>query len=120
MQKASAETQQISSVSFGSASCIDLSGNTITVRLFGVIPIQTIRLADVYYLRLATKDELTMAYLFFNWTSFLPRSRTARPVYVLQTTSRRRVFLKLEGLEHFRLRKAIGRQLENERQRIAA
>jgi len=97
-----------------------LSGNIIKRRLFGFIPIQSIPLADVHYLRLATYEELiTPAYLLFNWPQLLPHHRSVRPVYILQTKTRRRIFLKLGAGAHFRLRQAIGQQREQQ-QRMAA
>jgi hypothetical protein len=50
-----------------------------------------------------------MTYLFFNWLQFLPFRRARRPVYILQTTRSKRIFLKLEGESHFILRQAISR-----------
>ncbi len=107
-------------VSIGSVCSHELSGNIITSRLFGFIPVQSIHLADVHYLRLATNDELTPVYLLFNWSRFLPQQHSVRPVYILQTKTRRRIFLKLGGGAHFRLRQAIGRQHEQRQRRLAA
>jgi hypothetical protein len=98
----------------------ELTGNIIRRRLLGLIPVQSIHLADVQYLRLATYDELlTPTYLLFHWPRLLPHHRSVRPVYVLQTKTRRRIFLKLEAGAHFKLRQAIGRKREQE-QRLAA
>ncbi|RKX47437.1 MAG: hypothetical protein DRP64_00995 [Verrucomicrobia bacterium] len=107
-------------ISLGSVCSYELCGNTIMVRLFGLLPVQTIHLADVHYLRLAARDEPTTAYLLFNWPQLLPHYRSVSPVYVLQTHKRRRIFLKLNGRAHFKLRQAIGRQHEHRPQRIAA
>lgn len=106
--------------SLGSACSYELSGNIIKSRLFGFIPVKSIHLDDVHYLRLATCDELTPTYLLFNWPQFLPHHRSVRPIYVLQTKTRRRIFLKLGSGAHFKLRQAIGRQHEHRPQRIAA
>ena len=88
--------------------------------MFGFIPVQRISLAEVHYLRLATYDELiTPTYLLFHWPQLLPYHRSVRPVYVLQTKTRRRIFLKLSAGAHFKLRQAIGRKREQQ-QRVAA
>jgi hypothetical protein len=60
-----------------------------------------------------------LPYLLLNWTSFLPRHRSRRPVYVLQSKGRRRIFLKLEGTAHFKLRQAIGKKNERRSRRAA-
>jgi len=77
--------------------------------LFGLIPIFSIHLSSVHYLRLATRGEVPLPYLWRNWLQFLPHRRAKRPVYVLQTKTGRRLFLKLTGDAHFELRRAIGR-----------
>ena len=105
--------------SLGSAFSYELSGNIIKGRLFGLIPVKSIHLADVHYLRLATCDELTPTYLLFNWPQFLPHHRSIRPVYILQTKTRHRIFLRLGDGAHFRLRQAIGQKREQQ-QRMAA
>jgi len=107
-------------VSLGSVCSYELNGNIILARLLGVIPIQKIHLADIHYLRLATHDELSAVFLLFNWPRFLPHRRSCRPVYVLQTKTRRRIFLNLAGYAHFRLRNAIGQIHESPLQRVAA
>ena len=95
----------------------ELSGNIIRRRLFGLIPVQNIHLADVHYLRLATYDELlTPTYLLFHWPQLLPYHRSVRPVYILQTKTRRRIFLKLGAGAHFKLRQAIGGERELQKQ----
>ncbi|MCF7818858.1 MAG: hypothetical protein K9M54_13360 [Kiritimatiellales bacterium] len=102
----------LSPASMGSPNSYELRGNHIVVRLFGIIPLQIIRMEDVHYLRLATRDEVSAGYLILNWMNFLPRRRSMLPVYVLQTKNGRRFFLRLENGAHFRLRQAIGRQSE--------
>lgn len=110
----------LSPASLHSICSCELSGNIITRRLFGLVPVQRIHLVDVHYLRLATYDELiTPTYLLFNWPQLLPYHRSVRPVYILQTKTRRRIFLTLGAGAHFKLRQALGRQRE-EQQRVAA
>lgn len=103
----------------GSPCSYELQGDCIVERLFGIFAISHIHLSAVYYLRLATKSEVPPAYLLFNWIQFLPHRRSVRPVYVLQTRSRHRIFLKLDGATHFKLRQAIGRH-NGRGKRIAA
>lgn len=99
----------LSSAGFGSFFSYELKGDYIIGRLFGIFTVRRIHLAAVYYLRLATRSEAPPLYMIFNALQFLPHRRSFRPVYVLQTRSRHRIFLKLEGSAHFRLRQAIGR-----------
>ncbi|MEE9369318.1 MAG: hypothetical protein V3V05_10735 [Pontiella sp.] len=119
MHKSIGKTQ-LSPVSFGSLCSYELCGDQIIGRLFGFIPVVKIHLAAVYYLRLATKSEVTPLYYTFNWLQFLPHRRSLRPVYVLQTRTRHRIFLKLEGSGHFKLRQAIGRYNDRKKKRAAA
>jgi hypothetical protein len=109
----------LSSVSMGSPCSSELQGDKIIVRFLGLITIHQIHLSDVHYLRLATRDEVSPAYLLFNWLQFLPHRRSVRPVYILQSRNRQRLFLKLEGGAHFKLRQAIARK-SGSPQRIAA
>lgn len=109
----------LSPFSFGSICSYELCGNRLIARLFGLLPVRTIHLTDVHYLRLATRDEVTPTYLLFNWSQFLPHRRSVCPVYILQTKKHQRVFLKLEGAAHFRLRQAIGRSTKRDH-RLAA
>lgn len=112
MHKSIGKTQ-LTSLSLGSASSCELIGDKITVRLFGLIPVQTIHLANVHHLRLATQNEATMVALLSDWWQLLPRRHSVRAVYVLQTKARRRIFMNLDGSAHFRLRQAIGRSHKN-------
>jgi len=100
----------------------ELRGNRIVARLFGIFPVQNVHLSEIHYLRLSSKDETTPIYLFFNWPHFLPYRRSVRPVYVLQTKTHRRLFLKLDGNAHFKLRQAMARTREprQQRRRMAA
>lgn len=97
----------------------ELHGNLLTARLFGLIPVFSIHLSNVHYLRLASRDEISSTYLLLNWLQFLPRRRSICPVYVLKAKTGRRLFLKLGGEAHFKLRQAIGRQHER-KHRLAA
>ena len=112
----------LSPVSMGSACSFELYDGKFTKRLFGFIPIRTIQVSDVHYLRLAAKDEFSSTYLLFHWPSFLSHRRSARPIYILQTKKGRRIFLRLKGGAHFRIRQAIARKPEQReyRERIAA
>lgn len=106
-------------LSAGSIHSFQLRGTSLISRLFGLFPVQNIHLADVQFLRLATKDEVPALYFLFNWMQFLSYKRARRPVYILQTNGRSRLFLKLEGDAHFRLRQAIARNQRMD-QRVAA
>lgn len=84
--------------------------NRLVIRFLGFIPLYTIKLADVAYLRLASRDEVPTLFYLRNMKRFRPSGAAYCPVYVLQTKKRRkRVYLKLRGGAHFRLRSAIGR-----------
>jgi len=99
----------ISPLSMGSVYSFELKGSSVVSRLFGVIPVHHVHLADVHYLRLATRDEVSIIYSLFNWAQFHPLRRARCPVYILQTNKRRCLFLKLKGDTHFKLRQAIAR-----------
>lgn len=81
----------------------------LTIRLFGVIPLHRIALGEVAYFRLASSDEVPRWFFFRNWKHFSPPTVAYCPVYVLKTNRRKKVYLKLRGGAHFRLRTAIGR-----------
>lgn len=105
----------------GSLCSYELRGNVLIARLFGLFPIFSIHLSNVHYLRLATRSEITPLNLLLNCSLLLPQRRSIRPLYVLKAKTGRRLFLKLEGDAHFRLRQAIGRHHERRsRQREAA
>jgi hypothetical protein len=94
----------------------ELSGDYLVGRLFGLIPMVRIHLAAIHYLRLASRTELSPLYLLFKWVHFLPHRRAACPLYVLQTRSRHRIFLKLDQGAHFRLKRVMGRHtIQNKR-----
>lgn len=111
---------KLASVSFSSPCSYELQGDRLIGKLLGLFPILNIHVAAVHYLRLATRSEVSPLYMLFNWAQFLPHRRSIRPVYVLQTRSRHRIFLKLEGAGHFKLRQAIGRHTDRKPNRMAA
>ncbi len=119
MQIKSKFSIKLSSFGIGSPCSYILAGEHITGNLFGIIPVQQIHLRTVNYLRLATSDEAPPLYLLFNCIQFMSHRRAVRPVYVMQTQSRGRIFLKLESATHFRLRQALGRHVVRDR-RMAA
>ncbi len=119
MPEAAVKTTILSPSSPGSPCSYELHGSLLTARLFGLFPVFTIHLSNVHYLRLATHDEVSPLYLLGNWLQFLPHRRSICPVYVLKAKTGRRLFLKMDGTTHFKLRQAIGRQHER-KQRIAA
>lgn len=102
----------ISPCSLRSACSYELRGCLLIARLFGIIPVFSIHLSNIHYLRLATREEINPIRLIFDWTRFSQHQRSIRPTYVLQAKTGRRLLLKLENGNHFRLRQAIGRQLE--------
>ena len=107
---ASSETRYpITSCSIGSPISYSIRGEYLEGRLFGLIPVSNIHLSAVYYLRLASHSDATPIFLCFNWIHFMPHKRSIRPVYILQTRSRHRCFLKLNGTNHFKLRQAIAK-----------
>lgn len=118
MHKAIGKTR-LSAPSLFSPWSFDLRGSTLAVNLLGIIPLQRIELADVQYMRLATRDEVSPFYMLFHWPQFMAHRRSARPVYILQTRQGPRLFLILTGGAHFQLRQAIGRSSEP-RKRLAA
>ena len=103
---------QLSPLSISSPFTSELCGDRIVVRFLGLIPWKYIFLSDIHYLRLATRDEVSLAYLLLNYSNFFFHRRHGHPVYVIQTKQGRNLFLKLAGGAHFRLRQAIGRQAE--------
>ena len=100
-------------VSIGSPCAHKLRDDRVVCYFLGLLPVYILPLSEVRYLRLATHREVSFGYLLLNWTSFLPRQRSRRPVYILQAKGRRRIYLKLEGGIHFKLRQAIGRTNES-------
>ncbi|HSR88019.1 MAG TPA: hypothetical protein VLL07_03615 [Pontiella sp.] len=119
MQIKSKFSIKLSSFGLGSPCSYKLEGDHISGKFLGFIPAGNIHLENVNYLRLATSDEAPPLYVFFNYIQFMSFRRARRPVYVLQTQSRRRIFLKLDSGTHFRLRQAIGRYVSREK-RMAA
>jgi hypothetical protein len=119
MQVKSKFSLKLSSFGLGSPCSYELDGEQITGNLFGIIPVRKIHLGAVNYLRLATSDEAPPLYLLFNCIQFMSFRRAVRPVYVLQTQSRCRIFLKLDSGTHFRLRQALGRHVVRDK-RLAA
>ncbi|VGO22968.1 hypothetical protein [Pontiella sulfatireligans] len=110
----------LSSAGLGSIFSYELCGDQIVSRLFGLFPVRSINLAAVCYLRLATRSEVSPVYFLTSWMQFMPHRRTINPVYVLQTRKGHRLFLKLQGDAHFKLRQAIGRFQANGKHRMAA
>ena len=110
---------KLSSFGLGSPCSYKLLGEHISGKFLGIIPAGNIHLGNVNYLRLATSDEAPPLYLLFNCIQFMSYRRVHRPVYVLQTQSRRRIFLKLDSGTHFSLRQAIGRHVVRDK-RMAA
>lgn len=119
MQIKSKFSIKLSSFGISSPWSYKLSGEHIVGNLFGILPVRQIHLGAVNYLRLATSDEAPPLYVLFNCLQFMSYRRAVRPVYVLQTQSRRRLFLKLDSGTHFRLRQALGRHVVRDR-RMAA
>ena len=120
MPEVSEKILLLSPSSPGSPCSYELHGSLLTARLFGVLPVFTIHLSNVHYLRLATRGEITPLYLLGNWMHFLPHRRSISPVYVLQAKTGRRLFLKLDETAHFKLRQAIGQQQQQSKLGIAA
>ena len=119
MQIKSKFSIKLSSFGLGSPCSYKLEGEHISGKFLGIIPAGNIHLGAVNYLRLATSDEAPPLYLLFNCIQFMSFRRARRPVYVLQTRSRRRIFLKLDSGTHFRLRQALGRHVVRDK-RMAA
>lgn len=111
----------LASVSPGSPCSYSLDGDYIVGRLFGVFPLNRIHLGAVHYLRLATRREVSPAYFLMNWPQFLlSKHRSVSPVYILQTRKGQKIFMKLEGGAHFRLRQAIARHSDRRSHKLAA
>ena len=113
------ETQLVAA-SLNSPYSYELYGNLLIGRLFGIIPVVRVELATVSFMRLATRSEISPVQLLMNLKHFLIRFQSSRPVYILQTTKRQRIFLTLSGGAHFRLRQAVSRYQHPQKQRIAA
>lgn len=99
----------LTSFGLGSPCAYAVDGEYIIGRLFGLIPVQRVHLSAVHYLRLASRSDASPIFMFFNYINFMPHMRSRRPVYVLQTRSHHRIFLKMDSSTHFRLRQAIGK-----------
>lgn len=111
----------ISALSLGSPCSYELDGDHMIGRFWGLFPICKIHLGAVHHLRLATRNEVSPIYFMLNWPQMLLSShRSARPVYILQTRKGQKVFLKMEGGAHFRLRKAIARHSDRKIHKMAA
>ncbi len=116
-----AEKKLIALASFGSPYSYELQGDYLVPRFLGCIPAGRVHLGAVNYLRLATRSETPLLYFILNWQSMLLAGRRAScPVYVIQTRAGRRLFLKLKGGDHFRLRQAIARHSDKRRHKMAA
>ncbi|WP_372806460.1 hypothetical protein [Pontiella sp.] len=114
-------TYRLSSASLGAPCTYELCGDHIVGRLFGVVPLCRIHLGAVHYLRLAARSDVPSIYVLFNWPQFfLCSRRSVNPVYILQTRKGQRLYLKLAGGAHFKLRKAIARHSNRKANRIAA
>jgi len=92
---------RISDVRLGSLCAYDLKGSLLLERWLGFLTVRRIPLSDVLYLRLASPGEIPSGLRTFR------ASRARRPVYVLRPKKGRRIFLRIEGGNHFRLRQAI-------------
>ncbi len=110
----------LTSFGIGSPFSYGICGEHVVGRLFGILPVIRIHLGAVYYLRLASPSDTTPIFLFFNWMHFMPHKRSVRPVYILQTRARHRIFLKLDSASHFKLRQAIGKHTLRNNARVAA
>ena len=111
----------IARVSLGSPCSYELNGDHMIGRFLGMIPISKIHLGAVHYLRLATRSEVSPLYFLLNWPQMLLSShRSVCPVYILQTRKGQKVFLKMEGGAHFRLRQAIARHSDRKVHKMAA
>ena len=111
----------IAPASLTSPCSYDLEGDHVVSRLFGLFPLNRIHLGAVHYLRLATRNEVSPAYFIMNWPRFLLAShRAVSPVYILQTRKGHKLFLRLEGGAHFRLRQAIARHSDRRNHKQAA
>ncbi|MDF7800472.1 hypothetical protein P4C99_13425 [Pontiellaceae bacterium B1224] len=112
---------RIASASLGSPWSFELSGDQIVVRFLGLIPVSKVHLGAVHYLRLATRNEVTPLYFLLNWPQMLLAShRSVCPVYILQTRKGQKLFLKMAGGAHFRLRQAISRHSDRRCHQMAA
>ncbi|WP_372796272.1 hypothetical protein [Pontiella sp.] len=120
MSKAVGKTK-VAAVSLGSPFSFELSGDHLVRRFLGLIPTGRVHLGAVHYLRLATRHEVSPLYFMLNWPQLLLAShRSSCPVYVIQTRKGNRMFLKMRGGEHFRLRQAIARHSDKRSHQMAA
>ena len=111
----------LASVSLGSPFSFELKGDHLIQRFLGLIPTGKVHLGAINYLRLATRNEMSPFYFLLNWPQMLLSShRCTRPVYVVQTRKGNKLFLKMEGGEHFRLRQAIARHSDKRSHKMAA
>ena len=121
MKNKTATKFRISSISFGSPISFELNGDHVIGRLLGLIPICKIHLKAVLYLRLASRHEVSPLFFMLNWPQMLLAShRAICPVYVLQTRKGQKIFIKMKGGGHFRLREAIARHSNRKSHKLVA
>lgn len=109
----------ISPLGLGSIYSYELYTDKIITRLFGIIPIHTIYLQDIYYLRPATLDELARGGIQLHCLNLLPQWRKILPTYVVQTRSKRLV-LNLQKGTMFMLNQAIEASKVSRRRALAS
>ncbi|MBN2163373.1 MAG: hypothetical protein JXR25_10040 [Pontiellaceae bacterium] len=95
-------------LSLGAPFSFALRRNSIIVMLFWALPISTVQLEEVDYLRLASLSEAPWYFILLNLDRLFSHQRSREPIYVVRTHSGKRYFMAMESGAHFRLRQAIG------------
>ncbi|QBG46190.1 hypothetical protein EGM51_01770 [Verrucomicrobia bacterium S94] len=111
---------KIAPVSPGSLFSYELYGDYLIRRFLGLLPVTRVHLGAVRYLRLATRNEISLSNMLLNGLQLMNRQRSKHPVYILHTRKGRKMFLKLESGSHFRLRQAIARHSDRRVHKMAA
>ncbi len=109
MQQATVGKTTLSPLNSGSCFSYELCGNRIVVRFLGIVPVKKIGLAEIRYLRVATRDEPAPLVFLLNWMAFYFNRRAYNPIYMLQTYKGKRYFMKLNTSAFQRLKKALFR-----------
>jgi hypothetical protein len=92
----------------------ELDGTRLVAYVLHCIPVHSYRLELYSRMRLVSRDEFPFLLKLASGTLF----RTSKPrdaVYVLYGPQRRRLYLKLTGGQHYRLRSLLGKIHQTER-----
>lgn len=90
----------------------ELRSAALRLLLFRCIPLATIPLRDVRYMRLSARREYLDIGRHRHWPMLLTNDRGQNPLYVIKTRKGSTYFLRLSGKFHYKVRTAIGKHKE--------